>query len=94
VQAYLLVAGILPEQSSPVAGVFNVGTGSRTSVQELADMVVSVCEADVIVENGPPREGDIRHSVADISSLQAHGFNPVVAFRAGLKETVEWYASS
>jgi UDP-glucose 4-epimerase len=41
---------------------------------------------------GPEREGDIKHSLADISKAEAGlGYKPVVDFEEGLRRTVEWY---
>ncbi|HTZ89873.1 MAG TPA: hypothetical protein VMA71_06010, partial [Alloacidobacterium sp.] len=41
---------------------------------------------------GPPRAGDIRDSLADISAArEAFGYEPIVSFEEGLRRTVEWY---
>ena len=41
---------------------------------------------------GPPREGDIQHSYADISAArEALGYDPKIGFLEGLQRTVEWY---
>jgi UDP-glucose 4-epimerase len=41
---------------------------------------------------GPSREGDIKHSYADISAAQeALGYDPKVDFLEGLRRTVDWY---
>jgi UDP-glucose 4-epimerase len=38
------------------------------------------------------RGGDIKHSLADISSAEAAlGYKPIVDFEEGLRRTVEWY---
>jgi len=40
----------------------------------------------------PPRKGDIRNSLADISLAQNHfGYKPEVSVEEGLKKTVEWF---
>ena len=40
---------------------------------------------------GPPRAGDVRDSLADISAAhQAFGFHPQVNFEEGLKKYIEW----
>jgi UDP-glucose 4-epimerase len=44
------------------------------------------------VKYAPEREGDIRHSLADISlAAKALGYQPKVSFEEGLQRTVEWY---
>src|ERR1035437_1390991 len=41
---------------------------------------------------GPPRAGDIKHSLADIArATQELGYQPKVHFHEGLRKTVEWY---
>ncbi len=41
---------------------------------------------------GPPREGDIQHSLADISRASNElGYQPRAHFHEGLKKTVAWY---
>jgi nucleoside-diphosphate-sugar epimerase len=40
----------------------------------------------------PPRPGDVKHSVADITAArEVLGFEPEVRFREGLTRTVAWY---
>jgi UDP-glucose 4-epimerase len=39
-----------------------------------------------------PREGDVKHSLADISQAhEAMGYRPSVGFEEGLRRTVDWY---
>ena len=44
-----------------------------------------------VVEYGPPRKGDVRDSLADVSAAKkAFGFEPCVKFEEGLKEYMDW----
>ena len=44
-----------------------------------------------VVEYGPPRKGDVRHSLADISAARsAFGYEPVVELGEGLREYMAW----
>ena len=44
------------------------------------------------IVHGPPRDGDIRDSLADLSRAQrVLGYQPVVSFEEGLRMTCEWY---
>lgn len=76
-----------------VAGqVFNVACGERHTLNEtfrvLAELL-DFCEEPIY---GPPRRGDVRDSLADISAAgQAFGYEPLVGFKDGLRRTVEWY---
>ena len=46
------------------------------------------------IEYGPPRPGDVRHSLADISAArQAFGYAPAVDLLPGLQEYLTWAKS-
>ena len=92
VHANLLAA----RHESPLKGeVFNVGTGERTSVRELAEkMAAAAGRGDLTPRHEPPRPGDVAHSLADLTrSRKVLGYAPVVGFEDGLRQTMEWYAA-
>jgi dTDP-L-rhamnose 4-epimerase len=62
---------------------------------DVADAIKSFFDADVPIKvTGEFRVGDIRHSVADISRIQAlAGFKPQWQFAEGLKEFLGWAAT-
>jgi dTDP-L-rhamnose 4-epimerase len=72
----------------------NVGSGVRTSVYDVAQAIVNYFNATVTVQvTGDFRIGDIRHNVADISSIQAlTGFTPTWSFYDGLHQFLSWAA--
>lgn len=73
--------------------VVNISTGTGLSINELARVVRSLAGGGEPVY-GPPRPGDIQHSVADISrARQLLGFKPEIDLETGLKNTVEWFTS-
>jgi UDP-N-acetylglucosamine 4-epimerase len=98
VQANILAATTSLEESA--ARVFNVGAGRRTSLNELHGML-----ADSYTELRPDspgsqaehvefREGDIRHSQADISRIVAGlGYAPAPDLSRALGATMKWYLS-
>ena len=72
--------------------VFNVATGQRVTLLEAYEEVKRLTGFTGEVQFQPEREGDIRHSVADIaSSRQELGYDVVASFSEGLKKTVAWY---
>jgi UDP-glucose 4-epimerase len=94
VDAYLLAAGLAGLHTTPLRGVFNVGRGSAISILELAGIVAGVAGSHIAPRFLPPRPGDIRHSLADVSRLAgATGFAPQVGIEQGLAATVEWMRS-
>jgi UDP-glucose 4-epimerase len=74
-----------------VSGAFNVASGTRVTINALAALIGSSGGLDVTVEHGPPRKGDVRHSLADVSAArQAFGFDPTVTLDDGLREYMAW----
>ena len=76
-------------------GVFNVGTGRQTSVNELARLVLELTgrpDLQVVHREGVP--GDVRHSCADVTRIARElGWRAEVGLREGLRRTIEWYRS-
>jgi UDP-glucose 4-epimerase len=72
--------------------VFNVATGRRVSLNETFKLLQKLTGYPGPPAYGPDREGDIKHSLADISKAEAGlGYKPTVVFDEGLRRTVEWY---
>lgn len=72
--------------------IFNVGSGERTTVLQVARKLVELFGREVPIQvSGMYRVGDIRHNLADIERLQRElGVRPQVPFAEGLKRFVEW----
>lgn len=69
--------------------VVNISCGERISLLELADAIEQLVGKRVERQHGPPRPGDVRDSLADISRVHALlGYEPVVRWRQGLEQTV------
>lgn len=76
-----------------VAGqVFNTATGRRVTLNETFNLLQGLTAYKGPAKYGPERGGDIKHSLADISRIEAAlGYKPKVDFEEGLRRTVEWY---
>ena len=79
--------------ATQVAGrVFNVATGTRVDLTQTFETLKKLTGFTGQVKYGPEREGDIKHSLADIRRAEkAFHYKPSVNFEEGLKRTVEWY---
>lgn len=79
-----------------VAGrVFNVATGNRTTLLEAFTEIKRITGYAGDVNHAPEREGDIKHSLADISQAkQAFGYKVVADLAYGLEQTIEWAKES
>ena len=72
-------------------GVFNIGSGVETSVLELHEHCRAVSGDDRPPGQAPPREGDLRRSVLDISLAERElGWRPEVSLDEGLRRTWDW----
>jgi dTDP-L-rhamnose 4-epimerase len=73
-------------------GVFNVGSGVATTVNDVVAALFSAFGTEVPTRvSGNYRLGDIRHNVADTSRLRdTLGFTPRVSFPDGVARFVEW----
>lgn len=84
-------ANIQAALTSGVQGVFNIGSGTRITINELVRLIQEVAGIQAGVVFAPPRSGDVRHSLADIRAAQAaFGFKPQVALEQGLAEYWRW----
>jgi UDP-glucose 4-epimerase len=78
-----------------VGNVYNIGTGSSTSVLQLVAELNRLLGKKVEPTHGPPRAGDVRHSQADVSKARRDlGYEPSVSFAEGLKRTLEAHLRS
>jgi UDP-glucose 4-epimerase len=68
------------------AGVFNVGTGRAVSIKELATIVMRLAGLSGEPLYAPPRPGDIKHSVADVTKAKLLGWRPQIPLEEGLRE--------
>ncbi|MBU3538250.1 NAD(P)-dependent oxidoreductase [Polynucleobacter sp. UK-Gri1-W3] len=84
---------VLALNNEEVTGeVFGVGTGTATSVLEVAEELVSLYGIDVPIKvTGSYRVGDIRHNFADTSKGErVLGFKAKTSFEAGIVKFVDW----
>ena len=84
----VIEANLLSLKCENIAGeVFNIGTGVATSINQLANTLLEIAKKrNLKVVHVEAREGDIRHSVADISkAAKKLAFTPRISLKDGLK---------
>ena len=70
----------------------NVATGRRVTLNALLRALGRRLDRPARAVRRPPRAGDIRHSLADVSlARRILGYRPLVDFETGLTRTVDWY---
>ncbi len=73
-------------------GVFNIGSGQVTSVNEVIELLTEITGTRLQTVRMAARPGDVRHSRADISkAIASLDFTPRTSLRQGLERTVEFY---
>jgi len=71
--------------------VYNIGGGSRVSVNQVLEMVGRVSGRRPLVTLDPAQKGDMRHTYADTSLARTDlGFVPSVALEEGLAAEHQW----
>lgn len=86
------------QNKDAINNVFNTAYGDRNTLNNLVDYLkefLSVYDeriANVDIEYGPNRAGDIPHSLASIDKAKTLlGYDPKFSLRKGLQEAVDWY---
>ncbi len=78
-------------QMAGVSGAFNLGSATSVTINYLADLMYSIAGTAPHITYGPPRPGDVRDSLADISAAAAaFGYTPSVSLADGLEEYFAW----
>ena len=71
--------------------VYNIGGGSRVSVNEVLDLIGRIAGRRPVVRVDPAQKGDMRHTYADTSLARADiGFAPAVKLEEGLTAEYQW----
>jgi len=91
-----VVCGNLAAATAPgaVGRVFNVACGQQFSLLDLIASINSVLSTNIEPKFDEWRAGDVRESLADISSArELLGYEPSVTFEEGLRRSIEYYRS-
>jgi len=92
-----VVQGVLKSLDADTRGchTVNIACGQTHSVLELLNILKQHAGSTVEPAFAPPRTGDVRNSLADISrARELLGFAPTITFAEGLRRTYDWYRST
>jgi UDP-glucose 4-epimerase len=71
--------------------VYNIGGGSRVSVNEVLELIGRIANRQPVVSVDAAQKGDMRHTYADTSLARADlGFAPSVGLEQGLAAEYKW----
>jgi UDP-glucose 4-epimerase len=82
------VNALITAAESDASGIYNIGSGKSTTVNELVELISRLTGNNTPPVYGPPRPGDIVHSLGDASKAKSFGYSPRYSLEKGLKETI------
>jgi nucleoside-diphosphate-sugar epimerase len=86
-----IVEANLQALNEGAAGVYNIGGGSRVTLNDVLVLLVELTGRQMQVARGDKQPGDVRHTSADTTRAQNElGYQPKVGLREGLARQVEW----
>lgn len=93
--ANVVHANLLAAEAPGVAGrVLNVANGTQFSLLTLLAAINKLLATNVQPRHDPPRVGDVRESLADITQArQLLGYEQQVDFEEGLRRSIDYYRS-
>jgi nucleoside-diphosphate-sugar epimerase len=84
-------ANVLAASRGVAGRVYNIGGGSRVSVNDVLKVIERVSGRRPRVMSHPAQKGDMRHTYADTSLARADlGFVPTVGLEDGLAAEYRW----
>ena len=86
-------ANLLAATSDVVDGVYNIASGTETSLLGLAQALLRAMDSDLSVEHGPDRAvNGVTRRLADTSAARIDlGFEAQIGLEEGLRELVAWW---
>lgn len=84
-------ANLLAMRSEAIGEVFNIGGGSRITINEAIRLLEGIMGKRARVRYVERQKGDVRHTAADITKARKMlGYEPKVRIEEGLRREVEW----
>ena len=76
-------------------GIYNLGWGRPTSINEICSVLVGITNYSLPVQYGPAKVGETRHIYLDASKAKKDlGWVPTVTLEEGLEKTVDYFKVS
>jgi len=82
---------ILAMKSDIIGEVFNIGGGSRVSVNKVLESIQKIGGKNAQIVYGDVQKGDVKHTLADTSKAKKYlGYTPKVELKTGISEQWKW----
>ncbi len=89
----IVEANILAMKSNLSGETFNIGGGSRISVNETISIIEHIIGKKAKIRHKESQRGDMKHTAADITKAMGIGYKPQVGIERGLEEQIRWLES-
>ncbi len=91
--ANIVRGNILASEVPNIGGrIFNIADGRRTTLLQLLELLANLLGKEITPVFLPPRVGDVRESLADISQARkVLGYEPIVGLEEGIRQTIDYY---
>jgi nucleoside-diphosphate-sugar epimerase len=84
-------ANILCLNNGSAGEVYNIGGGTRITINKVLDMLCELTGMPVNPEYQAVQKGDMQHTYADVSKAQRElGFSSEIGIEEGLKREIDW----
>lgn len=89
------LANVCAMKSEAVDSFYNVGTGKRTSLKELAEMLISLTGSKQPIKYAPRSQATlVRNRIGSpVKASKEIGFTSTIDLKEGLRRLIEWRAS-
>lgn len=83
---------IFSDNAEAMNRIYNCACSEQTSLNDMVQFLSEILSKDLTVEFRKERQGDVKHSLADITKAKNYlGYSPVVRFKEGLKKALRYY---
>lgn len=91
----IAAANLLALENEDTAGVFNLGTGEKITIEQIARTIISLNDKKIEPKiTNDFRPGDNRHDFSDITKAKKElGFKPKWTIKQGMEKLIEWSES-
>ncbi len=87
----IVAANIAAATQGRPGSVYNIGGGSRVTLNHVLELIQKVTGKTVAIQREPEQKGDMRHTYADTSAARRDlDFNPRVSLENGLAQQYQW----
>lgn len=81
---------LVSSETEAIGEVYNIGTGMSTSINELLESCQKISGVKIPIKVKEKREGEVEHSLSDITKLNKLGYRLEYSLYEGLSQYIEY----